>query len=245
MRLPLSRTRAKWAHRLKGFIFDVADLQSMIDLREKHQLEDSMGFRGQWESHRQFQIAILKSIGLKQSHHFLELGCGPLTAGIPIIDYLDADRYTGVDIRSSVLDMSWREIGKAKLSEKNPRLICSKYFGDEALLPGQKFDFVYSFSVLYHLSDEILDAYFLAVSRRLSKGGKCIANINVHLPSDRWLEFPFIKRSVETYRDCAASHGLSTENLGTIERLGFSGQGTEKHNPLLVFCGSPTHELSS
>lgn len=207
----------------------------MIDLREKHQLEDSMGFRGQWENHRQFQIAILKRNGLTQSHHFLELGCGPLTAGIPIIDYLDADRYIGVDIRSSVLDMSWREIGKAKLSKKNPRLICSKCFGDELLSPDQKFDFVYSFSVLYHLSDEILDAYFSAVSRRLSKGGKCIANVNVHIPSDKWLEFPFIKRSVNNYRDIAANHDLSTEDLGTIESLGFSGHGIEKLNPLLLF----------
>jgi ubiquinone/menaquinone biosynthesis C-methylase UbiE len=222
---------------LKGVIFDVANLQSMIDLREKHQLEDSMGFRGQWDSHRQFQIDLLKRLGLKPSHDFLELGCGPLTAGIPVIEYLDTNRYLGVDIRSSVLDMSWREIGKAKLSAKNPRLICSKSFGDETLSPNQKFDFVYSFSVLYHLSDEILDKYFATVSRRLSKGGKCIANIDVHSPSDRWLEFPFIRRSVETYSDIAANHGLSTENLGTIEELGFSGQGPEKHNPLLVFAG--------
>ena len=207
----------------------------MIDLREKHELEDSMGFRGQWDSHRQFQIDLLKRLGLTQSHYFLELGCGPLTAGVLVIEYLDTNRYTGVDIRSSVLNLSWREIGKANLSAKNPRLICSKSFGDETLLPNQKFDFVYSFSVLYHLSDEILDDYFAAVSRRLSNGGKCIANINVHLPSDKWLEFPFIKRSVETYRDFAANHGLSTENLGTTEELGFSGQGTEKHNPLLVF----------
>jgi len=236
MRLPLSRTSAKLIHEAKGLIYDKANFQKMVDLRERHQLEDSMGFRGQWDDHRDFQIRMLKSLGLSPSHRFLELGCGPMTGGIPVIDYLDAGNYIGVDIRSSVLDMSWREIGKANLSAKNPRLICSRSFGDETLAPDQRFDFVYSFSVLYHLSDEILDAYFAAVSRRLSKGARCIANVNSHLPTDRWLEFPFIKRTVETYCDLAAKHSLSTENLGPIKNLGFAGEGTEKNNPLLVFC---------
>jgi SAM-dependent methyltransferase len=235
LRLPLYRTRQNIAHVIKGFVFDKAGLQKMVDLREKHQLEDSMGFRGQWDSHRQFQIDLLKKQGLSPSHTFLEIGCGPLTAGIPVIEYLDANKYIGVDIRSSVLNMSWREVGKSGLSAKNPRLICSSSFGDDALGQTQTFDFVYSFSVLYHLSDEILNSYFATILRRLSHGGKCIANVNVDLPSDKWLEFPFIKRSVETYQDIAARHGLSTENFGTIESLGFSGPGIEKHNPLLVF----------
>lgn len=50
-------------------------------MREKHRLEDSMGFRGQFDEHRRFQIELLKNLGLKPGHQFLELGCGPLTAG--------------------------------------------------------------------------------------------------------------------------------------------------------------------
>jgi SAM-dependent methyltransferase len=235
MRFPLSRTRAKLIHETKRIVYDYTGFQKMVDLREQHQLEDSMGFRGQWDDHRKFQIDNLKRLGLLPSHKFLELGCGPLTAGIPVIGYLDAGNYTGVDIRSSVLDMSWREVGKAKLSAKNPRLICSKSFADDVLPNDQTFDFVYSFSVLYHLSDEILERYFETLSRRIGPKGVCIANVNVHIPSDKWLEFPFIKRSVETYSDVATRNGLSMENLGTIEYLGFPGSGTEKLNPLLVF----------
>ena len=235
MRLPLSRTRQKIVHGVKGFVFDKANFRKMVDLREKHELEDSMGFRGQWESHRQFQFDLLKKLGLNPSDNFLELGCGPLTAAIPVIGYLDVNRYIGVDIRDSVLNMSWREVGKAKLSAKNPRLICSSSFGDDALSKDQTFDFVYSFSVLYHLSDDILNSYFAAVSQRLSKSGKCIANVNDYIPTDKWLEFPFIKRTVDTYRDLAATHGLATKNLGKIENLGFTGEGTERLNPLLIF----------
>ena len=235
MKIPGSRTRAKIIHNIKASIFDIGNFQKMLDLKEKHQLEDSMGFRGQWDSHRQFQIHLLKGQGLNPMHTFLELGCGPLTAGIPVIQYLEPNRYVGVDIRSCVLDMSWREISKAKLSSRNPRLICSSSFGDDVLPITQTFDFVYSFSVLYHLSDEILNSYFATVSRRLAPTGKCLANVNTHISSDTWLEFPFLKRNVETYRAVAARHGLSTEDLGSIESLGFDGSGTEKLNPLLRF----------
>jgi SAM-dependent methyltransferase len=231
VRIPLSRTRAKFVHQAKSFVYDKADFQKMVDLRELHQLEDSMGFRGQWESHRRFQIDILKRQGLLPKHTFLELGCGPLTGGIPVIEYLYAGNYTGVDIRSSVLNLSWREVSKAGLSAKNPRLICSSNFASE-YLGDAKFDFVYSLSVLYHLSDDILDKYFATVARRLNPAGKCIANINNHIPSDKWLEFPFLKRDLETYCAVASKHGLTVRDLGEIGELGFDG-GTERHNPLL------------
>lgn len=234
MPLPLSRTRAKWLFNAKSFIFDAADFQSLINLRDKHRLEDSMGFRGQWDEHRRFQIEYLKSLKLQPSDKFLEVGCGPLTAGIPLIDYLDPSCYHGVDVRSSVLDMSWAEVGKAGLSAKNPRLICSSDFAS-AELAGIKFDWIYSFSVLYHLSDEILDAYFAMVAGRLAENGQCIANVNTTIPSDKWLQFPFLKRSIETYEVAAAKHGLATTALGTLKENGFRNPNMESENPVLRF----------
>jgi SAM-dependent methyltransferase len=206
----------------------------MVDLREKHLLEDSMGFRGQWDEHRRFQIEMLKNQGVRPSYDFLEIGCGPLTAGIPLIDYLEPGRYTGVDIRSSVLDLSWKEVGKAGLSSKNPRLICSSSFASSEL-GNQRFDTIYSFSVLYHLSDEILDAYFATISNRLRSSGFCIANVNTHIPSDKWLQFPFLKRPIEAYENLASNHGLETINLGTLQNNGFRNQAAEQLNPLLKF----------
>jgi SAM-dependent methyltransferase len=222
-------------HSAKGFVFDAANFQAMIDLREKHKLEDSMGFRGQFDEHRRFQIELLKNLGLKPSHRLLELGCGPLTAGLPLIEYLDPGHYTGVDVRDSVLNMSWREVGKAGLCRKNPRLICSDSFGSIELRT-ETFDFVYSFSVLYHLGDEVLDRYFATVTERIVPGGFCIANVNTSIPSDRWLEFPFLKRTIRDYADCAAQHGLTTTSLGELKDLGFRNQAAEAENPVLKFA---------
>ena len=65
-----------------------------------------MGFRGQFEKHRRFQMTFFRERGLVPSSRLLEIGCGPLTAGIPIIEYLEPGNYVGVDIRSSVLHLS-------------------------------------------------------------------------------------------------------------------------------------------
>jgi len=234
----LRKTRQKIAYNLKSYIFDAAKFQAMLDLRENIRLEDSMGFRGQFEEHRRFQIALLKERGLLPSHRLLEIGCGPLTGGIPIIGYLEPGNYAGVDIRPSVLNMSWKEVGKAELSAKNPRLICSSSFGATELV-GETYDFILSFSVLYHLSNEILASYFAAVRERLKPDGCCLANVNTQDESSTWLEFPFLKRNVEDYRQLAYACGLETTSLGEIKDLGFRLSGIEKHNKMLSFRAIP------
>ena len=191
-----------------------------------------MGFRGQYDEHRRFQIAMLKHRGLLPHHRFLEIGCGPLTGAIPVIKYLDRGNFIGVDFRPSVLNIGWPEIGYAGLSEKNPRLICSTSFGREEIEQDKRFDFILSFSVLFHLSDELLPEYFRQVASRLKPTGAGSANINTTLDSSRWLEFPFLKRTTQDYIDVAARSNLSAHALGTIESLGFRQDGAERVNDL-------------
>src|SRR5260221_931484 len=233
----LKRTRHLWKRRAQRKLFKLAGMQGMLDEQLQHSLEDSMGFRGQWDEHRRYQLEELKRLGLTPSSTLLEIGCGPLTAGIPLIEFLASDGYVGVDVRSSVLDMSWQQIGRAGLSAKNPRLICSDSFGS-AELGDRQFDFIWAFSVLFHLSDELLDKLFANFSQRLAPRGPFIANIPTNADASTWLEFPFLKRSVEVYETAAAKHGLRTVNLGTIAERGFKLESVERDNILLQFSGA-------
>jgi cyclopropane fatty-acyl-phospholipid synthase-like methyltransferase len=209
-------------------------MQGLLDEREIQTLEDHMGFHGQLPEHRRFQIEELKRLGLQPPNNVLEIGCGPLTAGIPVIQYLDANHYVGVDVRASVLDVAWQQIGRHELSAKNPRLIRSDDFGADEL-GDRRFDYVWSFSVLFHLSDDILDRLFAAVAKRLTNDGMFVANVQTDLESSTWLQFPFLKRTLGDYRDAAAKHGFETDDLGTIEERGFRLPGLERTNPLLKF----------
>lgn len=137
-------------------------------------------------------------------------------------------------MRSTVLDLAWQQIGRHELSAKNPRLICSDGFGNEEL-GDRRFDYMWAFSVLFHMSDEILEQLFSSVAKRLRAGGMFVANVQTDLESSTWLQFPFVKRTVDDYRQAAAHHGLNTTDLGTIEERGFGLAGAERKNPLLLF----------
>ncbi len=63
-----------------------------------------------WELKRRFQIDFLKKQGLKPEHYLLDIGCGTLRGGIPIIDYLDKGHYYGIEVRDFVLDEGRKEL---------------------------------------------------------------------------------------------------------------------------------------
>ena len=94
---------------------------------------------------------------------------------------------------------------------------------------------VWSFSVLFHLTDELLEACFAQVARRLRPGGAYVANINAEMPESTWLQFPFNRRDPAFYVAIAARHGLKMTERGTLESLGFRLDASEKNNRLLRF----------
>jgi hypothetical protein len=53
-----------------------------------------------WRMQRAFQIDFLQRMGLDRQHHLLDLGCGTLRGGLPLIAYLSAGNYTGIDVRA-------------------------------------------------------------------------------------------------------------------------------------------------
>ena len=82
-----------------------------------HNRHDWVG-PGYHEMKRDFQITSLKSLGLQPRHVFLDLGCGTLRGGIPIIDYLETGNYWGVDVRSKVLSEARNELAEYCLQTK-------------------------------------------------------------------------------------------------------------------------------
>lgn len=172
-----------------------------------------------WQMKRQFQIAFLLRTGLEPHHYVLDLGCGTLRGGIPIIDHLDPGHYFGVDVRADVLEHGRRELAEAGLTAKEPTLVHAPDLAGVDL--GQAFDVVWAFSVLIHLTDEILDDALAFAARHLAAGGSLYANVNVGEGYDgSWEGFPVVGRSWEFYTECAARHGLNVEDVGSLGDVG-------------------------
>ncbi len=222
--------------KIQRIAFNSLSLQTFVDEEEQNSLEKHMGFPGQWQEHRRFQLAFVKEHGVIPTSRFLEFGSGPLTLGLPLIDYLDKNKYVGVDIRPNVTDIAHNQVAKHGLAWKNPRLIVSDDFAADELAD-KTFDFVFSFSMLFHLKDQLVERLFAVIAERLTPTGCYWGNINnVDMPESTWLKFPFVGRSPEFYGAIAEQHGMTMKSLGSLEDNGFRLKDKlERHNVLLEF----------
>jgi SAM-dependent methyltransferase len=168
---------------------------------------------------RVFQIDFLQRVGLAKQHQLLDLGCGTLRGGLPLIGYLSAGNYTGIDIRADIIEEALRELEEAGLEERYPRI------GHVESLDGldlrASYDFIWAFGVLMHLDDPDLDVALAFASRHLRADGTFYAN--VHLGDGRlgtWSGFPVLARPLDWYRERAHGAGLAADALGRLCALG-------------------------
>jgi cyclopropane fatty-acyl-phospholipid synthase-like methyltransferase len=173
----------------------------------------------QWATHRRFQFEFLTSNGLQPEHRLLDIGCGTLRGGIPLIEYLHAGNYTGVEVRAAVLEEARKELAESGLDHKDPVLI---HVEDPAQIQaGEPFDLVWAFMVLIHMPDEVVDGYLRLVSQRMTESGEFYANVAFGDRAEgEWQGFPVVFRPDEFYRRTAAAHGLRMSEVGRLGSLG-------------------------
>jgi glycosyltransferase involved in cell wall biosynthesis len=123
------------------------------------------------------QLEILKSLGCQPHHKVLEIGCGALVAGYPIMQYLDAGGYSGIEPNGWLVisTLSVPEVAAVAV-EKRP-LFCPR--SDFRAEPGAKFDFIVSHSILSHASNAQLTDFLTAAAEQLAEGGVLVASIRL------------------------------------------------------------------
>jgi len=177
-----------------------------------------------WKMKQDFQINFLQSQGLQKTDKLLDIGCGTLRGGVPIIEFLNDKNYYGIEVREEVLAEGKKELETYKLEHKNPNLISFDNFSDIEL--NEKMDVMFAFSVLIHLDDEIANNCFEFVSKYLSENGVFFANVNIESHQDgNWQGFPVVFRTLGFYEELARKNGLNLKTIGDLKDLGHdSGQ---------------------
>lgn len=187
-----------------------------------------------WAEKRQFQFEFLVAHGLRREHRLLDIGCGTLRGGIPLIDYLEAGHYFGIEPRKEALDEAYKELAETGLEGKSPTLINTAEPGDVRI--GVPIDFAWAYSVLIHMPDEVVDAYMGLVAGILSERGAYYANVIIgDGPQESWREFPVVPRTLAQYERMAARHGLQLAELGTLKALGYPKDSPSGHGTMLQF----------
>lgn len=123
-----------------------------------------------WNALGEMQFRYLRDHGLAPRHRVLEIGCGNLRAGRHLIDYLEPDRYYGIDISPDILLAAQRTVVDHGLQDKFPSLTLVDDLRLEHL-PDGAFDVVHAHSVFSHSPRHVIDECFAHVARVLAPGG--------------------------------------------------------------------------
>ncbi|HEX3421681.1 MAG TPA: class I SAM-dependent methyltransferase [Candidatus Udaeobacter sp.] len=122
---------------------------------------------------------LLTTLGLRQHHLVLDVGCGSLRIGRLLIPYLNQGKYFGIEPNEWLVDQGIRrELGKSLLEIKNPTF----FFSDSPNTIAQTkvaFNFALAQSIFSHCGLELIKAWLSAISSSLAQDGALVATFLV------------------------------------------------------------------
>jgi SAM-dependent methyltransferase len=124
---------------------------------------------------------LLTTLGLRQHHSLLDIGCGSLRIGRLLIPYLNRGKYFGIEPAEwLVAEGIKQELGETVVLTKRPTFFFSDSpeSVDRAKL---SFDFALAQSIFSHCGLDLIKGWLSAVSRSLAQDGALVATF---LPGD-------------------------------------------------------------
>jgi SAM-dependent methyltransferase len=159
---------------------------------------------------------LLTTLGLRQHHSLLDVGCGSLRIGRLLIPYLNRGKYFGVEPNEWLVEEGVkRELGEALLEIKRPTFFFSRSPG-AITQANVLFDFAVAQSIFSHCGLNLIKEWLSAISRSLAQDGALVATF---LPGDEdspingWVYPECVNYRPATMRQVAAEAGLRFELL--------------------------------
>src|SRR6059058_309226 len=118
---------------------------------------------------------LLTTLGLRQHHSLLDIGCGSLRIGRLLIPYLNRGKYFGVEPNEWLVEEGVRrELGETLVQIKQPTFFFSDS-PDAVARAKVSFDFVLAQSIFSHCGLDLIKSWLSAVSRSLASDGALVA----------------------------------------------------------------------
>jgi SAM-dependent methyltransferase len=118
---------------------------------------------------------LLTTLGLRQHHALLDIGCGSLRIGRLLIPYLNRGNYFGIEPGEWLVAEGIRhELGEAVVQAKRPTF----FFTDSPNVLARAnitFDFALAQSIFSHCGLDLIKGWLSAISRALAPNGALVA----------------------------------------------------------------------
>jgi len=152
---------------------------------------------------------MLTSLGLREDHRVLDIGCGSLRVGRLLIPYLRPGNYVGVEPEGWLVEQGIREeLGTDLVKIKRPRF---EIAGDASGLgANERFDFALAQSIFSHTGPDLLAEWLQSASRHLNEDGALLGSF---VPgADAWIDggwtYGLVTYSRTTITEIAEHAGL-------------------------------------
>jgi SAM-dependent methyltransferase len=156
---------------------------------------------------------LLTTLGLRQHHSLLDVGCGSLRIGRLLIPYLNRGKYFGIEPNGWLVEQGIkREIGEALLQIKHPTF----FFSDSPAALSQakiSFDFALAQSIFSHCGLDLISRWLSSISQSLAPGGALLATF---LPNEE--DSP---RTGWVYPECVSYRPTTLKRVAVEANLRF------------------------
>jgi SAM-dependent methyltransferase len=161
------------------------------------------------------QFNLLTTLGLREHHYLLDIGCGSLRAGRLFIAYLLQGRYFGIEPERWLVDAGIEnELGQDILRVKQPTFRHARDFslGDITT----QFDMINAHSIFSHAASSQIRDGFSLVKKALKPGGLFVATYvrgDSSYEGSDWVYPKCVQFREDDMQQLAAEHGLSMRPL--------------------------------
>lgn len=158
---------------------------------------------------------LLTTLGLREQHRLLDVGCGSLRNGRLLIPYLNPGNYTGIEPnRWLVREGIRQETGKDIIRIKKTRF---SYAADSAELDvGHNFNVILAQSIFSHCGKDLISHWLDELTPRLNDEGMIVATYMMSeydSGEQGWLYPGLIQYREETFRELLEPYGLNYTRL--------------------------------
>ncbi len=139
-----------------------------------HHYKAYVGPPAQYDFMGATQFRLLTTLGLREEHKVLDVGCGSLRAGRLLIPYLQKGNYYGIEPNQWLVEEGIAEnLGRDALNIKAPNFY---HFDDFSLsTAGSAFDFIVAQSIFSHCGQDLIVKCLQEVKKVLNQEGLFLA----------------------------------------------------------------------
>lgn len=146
-------------------------------------LAEAQAYVGTDETSGAAQLEILRREGLQPHMNVLEIGCGCLSAGVPLMQALNIDCYVGIEPNKWLVDAAMQVPRIKKIVEESKAVFIENGEFDASGV-NRTFDFILSHSVLSHCGKPQLYQFLQNANAVLAPNGKIVASLRLVQSND-------------------------------------------------------------